>query len=644
MEGLSSVCPSTNGGASAGSEEAQLLTIATAVDYTYQVEILQGGGGDSSGAPPPSSLDEEKLSEWISRRTVNSVASQLCASDRYIPCLVSLSHTQDDPGTTLSPSCFQDSSTSRPSICTVRQPNSIVLKHNAACSAQDLERDTLAALHRDMTSEDFVQAVRDQFPAVSSVRLLLLHDDNNPSGGVVDGTSNSSSNTSITDVWSSSNGSSSRQEITPAGIIMVIVTGLTLVAAIAVLVAWWKDRQPDNNDKHHHHQPSTKKKKQPRANRSGILKRLPSRRRRSSPVRIGIIARPPRTKVAAAAAAAASTTEGDVPQYFTEESYLEAGLSWHDYYNYCANDGTEGSLSSQSILEELEQMSKSELDRRTLRVPSLNSSIDSSTTDPHPDDEVEAPDAAAAPHPTKNVPLVRIVGVIAGGQSGNDHDDDDDDDECARRDEALGPSEEEDDDDDDDDDDSDTNVLNNYDATTMPSFYASYDIRSNNKAANQKLHTTTPSPGGGGDDDESDPAKAVAPGLIYADDTSSDGSDTILPKPPALVRTAVTTARQKQEQGPRYIQGHALDPAVAAATLFSSFSLLDSSLLTADEPQQTPSLHKAAAAAAATTGGQANPKQKQSPFEHPSRVVTTQLLAPTWTRLFRLLMAPCLQR
>lgn len=573
MEGLRAVCPSTNGGGGTGSE--QLITIATSVVFTYQVErSLRGGGVDNTDAQSSSSLDGP-LSEWISRRSVNTLTAQLCASDRFFPCLSSLSNTPDL--VILSPCNVQDST------CTVTHPNTIVLIHNAQCSVEDLERDTLAALRRDMTSADFVEAVRDRFPYVSSVRLLFTSKDDD----------HNTTSSSVTDVGSTSDGSGTRREITPAGIIMIVVTGLTLVVALAVLAAWWKDLQQKKND-------DTPRKKKRRKARSGILKRSPSssRRRRSSPVRIGIVARPPRAKVAA--------NDGHDPG----GNYLEAGLTWQDYYDNCeANDGTEGSLSSQSILEELEQMSKSELERRTLRVSPLNSSIDSSTVS-LPFDEVDPPEIAAL-HKTKSQPRVRIVGVVAGGgaaAAGIDGDD------------ALGPSEE--------DDDSGSILLNNYNDTKpakiagrhdQASLYAAYGIRSSSKGTNQQLLTAS-----NPCDDDSDAAKAVAPGLIYTDEDSSDDSDTIFPKAPATARatTATSTAAGQDEQSPRYIQGHALDPAVAAAsgddsTLFSSLSLVDgnSTFATMDESQQQqhqppppPSLHKDAAAA---KNGQASPKQQQ---------------------------------
>lgn len=102
---------------------------------------------------------------------------------------------------------------------------------------------------------------------------------------------------------------SSRREITPEGVAVVVFTALTLMMMIFVLLVWWK---------------------------------------KSLCIKIVANAKCWREKR-------------------NNENHLEPKTKL--YIGHIA-DGTDGSISSQSILEELEQLSKSELDRRTLRVES----------------------------------------------------------------------------------------------------------------------------------------------------------------------------------------------------------------------------------------------------------------------------------
>ena len=373
--GLRFVCPFTNG-ASNEDLDQQVVTLVTSVVYTYQVESFHESVAEISSEIATASQSE--ISEWITSRTLNGVASELCdppasqASTTTFSCLSSLTHSA---GSVELLPCTSDT-------CAAVHPNILTLKHNADCTSDLLEHATLLAVQTAMSDPILLRDLRQQFPMVASMRMVLGEEDTNRN----------------------KNGSTSEapleRGITPAGLIMLVVTGIMVLAAIVLLFAWWRDlREQKHPNSRHSRKNNAKRKGHQRKSHLTTTNRKSSKRE--------AIGEPPaRTQQSYLVQTKACTTNGQPevidPEicYLTEEGFSEAlspredhrpvlgALPWqHRRFDlYTIDDCTEedASLSSQSILEELEQLSKEELERRTLRVPSqvgcMSSSSSSSTS------------------------------------------------------------------------------------------------------------------------------------------------------------------------------------------------------------------------------------------------------------------------
>ena len=219
LAGLRALCSSTGASTNVDQLTEQVVTMATSVLYTYEVEIERAAEGGGSTTTLSS---QDELAEWIAIRALDAVTSNLCATDTF-SCLYSLTHSAD----------LVQLVPCTPDTCAVVHPNTLTLQHNADCAEFDLEHAALVAVQSFMTNPSVLQDLQQQFPTVAGMRLLW--DEGNAS----------KVSNSLTDDTTAS----LHRQITPAGIAMLVVTGVTLVAAIAVLVVWRGDwwhqqRQP----------------------------------------------------------------------------------------------------------------------------------------------------------------------------------------------------------------------------------------------------------------------------------------------------------------------------------------------------------------------------------------------------------------
>jgi len=339
---------------------AELISLVTVVEYAYRVETNLD---DLWSNTQESSMAQADLSQLISSLILESVSGPLCG----IPCILSLSqHPQEGDRFT---SCTESSSSSQANC--FEHPNTLHLRHSDDCSEEELQRVTAATLDVAVGLSGFTTTVQESFPAVTRVSGLGSEDkDEQPS--------------------SFTSTSSSRQEqLTTSGIIMVVFTGVALLMALVLLLTWWRDKRTFSSGG--------------KTNRATGLKK---------------------------------TKKGSskVPHDVDEESYLEANLLRdiksdnavkEEHSSLCCTEEGDGSsLSSKSILEELQQMSENELGWRTLRVNSLSTAT--SSTPDFPDDEVSL---VEVDRNARGKQHVRIVGVVKDGRPGFIYEEDDDDDD-----------------------------------------------------------------------------------------------------------------------------------------------------------------------------------------------------------------------
>lgn len=340
---------------------AELISLVTVVNYAYRVETYTD---DLWSNDQESSMAQADLSQLISSLILESVSGPLCG----IPCILSLSqHPQEADRFT---SCTESSSSSQANC--FEHPSTLHLRHTDDCSEEDLQRVTSATLDVAVGLSRFTTTVQESFPAVTRVSGLGSENkDEQPSS--IPSTS-----------------SSGQEQITTGGIIMVVFTGVALLMALVLLLAWGRDKRTSSAGG--------------KTNRATGLKK---------------------------------TKKGGskVPHDIDEESYLEANLLRDTNPDNvvkeelncsltCTEEGDGSSLSSKSILEELQQMSELELGRRTLSVQSTSSATSSKPD--FPDDEVSLVEVDRNAMGKQHV---HIVGVVKDGRPGFIYEEDDDDDD-----------------------------------------------------------------------------------------------------------------------------------------------------------------------------------------------------------------------